>query len=281
MDHTAYRSVAWHDEICAAQSWRGILKKKLNAVNINLSSGGSSNQRQFRLARTYFSRPEFRTLIDNHDILVIWGITSTARNEMFDLDTRYLRNFSYHDNSELSKAIVRHSYEYQHEVFMLAQEMLHWNDFFESMGVKNHWVDTLNHHEYHLPSPGIDYHRSNYENVSGKDWPSWTKFRQGQYPNDQVQAEILNVSRWDFASHITPDVPNRILLQNVKPRDLMSQMCLSHGLKNPDENYHVSQWEIDSNRVEFLIDLKLLNPISHHPTDLGHQWIADFLISHL
>lgn len=277
MDDVAYRAVAWNAEVCDQLSWRGILGQKLGAVNVNLSSGGSSNQRQFRLARTYFSRPEFKSLLDGHDITVVWGITSTARNEMYDLDAGHLLNFSYSHGSDLSRALIRHSYEHQHEVFVLSQEMLHWNDFFEKLGVSNHWFDTFNHHDYGLPSPGIDHYRENYENNAGEDWPSWDDFRQGLYVNDRVRSEILDISRWDFASQVTPVVPDRIVLEAARPRDLMSQMCLAHGMKNPDENYHISQWEIDSNRVEFLMKLKLLNPISHHPTQLGHAWIADML----
>jgi hypothetical protein len=281
MNKTAYNAVAWDPEICAEQSWRGILTRRLNASAVNLSLGGSSNQRQFRLARTYFSKPEFRTLIDSHDVMVLWGITSTARNEMFDLETRHLHNFPYDNKSDLSKAMTLHCYEHQHEVFMLSQEMLHWNDFFESKGVKNYWFDTFNHHEYQLPTPGIHYHQSNYEAVAGKDWPSWTEFLLSQYPNDQIRTEILDISRWDFASQVITKVADRILLKDNRPRDLMSRMCLAHGMANPDTNYHISLWEIDSNRVEFLINLGLLNPITYHPTSAGHQWIADFLMAHL
>jgi hypothetical protein len=64
---------------------------------------------------------------------------------------------------------------------------------------------------------------------------------------------------------------------DIPDRDLMSQLCLRNNMKNVDNNYHYSNWVVDSNRVAFLVDIGLLNPISHHPTEKAHIQIADFI----
>jgi hypothetical protein len=60
-------------------------------------------------------------------------------------------------------------------------------------------------------------------------------------------------------------------------RDLLSQLCIRNNINNFDKNYHHSNWNTDSNRVDFLIKNGLLNPISKHPTEKGHVEIADLI----
>ena len=57
-------------------SFRGILSERLNLENINYASGGSSNQKQERLATKYFNTNS------TEDTVVLWGITSIGRNEL-------------------------------------------------------------------------------------------------------------------------------------------------------------------------------------------------------
>jgi hypothetical protein len=64
---------------------------------------------------------------------------------------------------------------------------------------------------------------------------------------------------------------------DINNRDLMSHLCLKNNIENFDSNYHYSSWKIDSNKVAFLVDIGLLNPISYHPTADAHVQIADFI----
>ena len=135
-------------------SFRGILSKKLNLKNLNFSHGSSSNQRQFRFAREYFTSDEF--ISSNKDeILVIWCITSTARNEFWsNLNNDYL-NFKYDVNpSKLSMMLLKETYDHDQEVKTLTENILIWNQFFKSYGIQNIWVDTFNTHKYtkHIPN---------------------------------------------------------------------------------------------------------------------------------
>ena len=49
-----YKPNAWDEELCEEYSFRGLIKKNLNVDHINFAQGGSSNQRQFRIAKTFF-----------------------------------------------------------------------------------------------------------------------------------------------------------------------------------------------------------------------------------
>jgi hypothetical protein len=57
----------------------------------------------------------------------------------------------------------------------------------------------------------------------------------------------------------------------------MSLLAIENGFVDHDNKMHNSSWTVDSNRVKFLVDIGLLNPISQHPTVEGHQNIAKIL----
>lgn len=71
-------------------------------------------------------------------------------------------------------------------------------------------------------------------------------------------------------------VPN-FLGSDLPQRDLMSQLAIRNGINIVDKAYHNSVWQIDSDRVEFLIKKEILNPISMHPTQEGHRQIFDIV----
>ena len=66
--------------------------------------------------------------------------------------------------------------------------------------------------------------------------------------------------------------------------DLLSILSINYGLECPDSNYHLScnfnkntEWQNDSNRITHLVKENILDPISYHPTKLGHQSIAELM----
>lgn len=138
-------------------SWRTLLSNRRDWRNINFASGGSSNQRQFRLAKQFFVSEEFRKL-DPAKVVVAWGITSTARNELFNTQTHELDNFFYTEQSMLAKTMTMFVYDHDNEVAQLNLEMKHWDSYFKSLGVRNCWFDTFNHHVYPDPAPTLIGH---------------------------------------------------------------------------------------------------------------------------
>ena len=282
---------AWDDSICNQLSFRGILSQRYNFDNINLSRGGSSNQRQFRLAKTFFNSKKFQELQDTGDeIVVLWGITSTARNETYMVGLNKVENFMYNsavsspDKSKPAAIIceffTKHIYSHAQEMFMLAHEMSHWNMFFKSLGIKNYWYDTFNHHDYTINSPTLLTFKNDYLKLAKPDWPSWQEFVSRKFPSDsRVVDEILN-PRYQFAQFVNNLSITNFVVDHPTDRDLMSQLVMLNGSNHFDRRYHFSNWDIDGNRVKFLIDCDLLNPFSKHPTKLGHEQIAN-MFDHL
>lgn len=228
MTNDEYIEKAWQDTLCDAYSFRGIIAKQYNFINKNFSAPGSSNQMQFRLAKEFFISDEFKQLEkDYKDIVVLWGLTSTARNELYHIREQKLVTFFYNTDNPESRAMVDYFYDHDNEVKQLTTEMLFWNDYFTAKRIKNLWFDTFNHHNY-----------------------------------------------------TTTDIEN-LIFNNENPRDLLSLLAIQNGLEKPDNKYHLSEWAADTNRIRYLVKCGVLNPFSHHPTQLGHQQIADLLASFL
>jgi hypothetical protein len=265
-----HKSIAWDNDLCNTLSFRGLLSTKYNLANKNLSAAGSSNQKQFRLAKIFFSSYEFKKLQKEFDqIVVLWGITSTARSELFFIEDNQLRNFFYSEKSQLAKSLVKFSYDHQNEVDLLEIEMRHWNNYFENLNIKNLWFDTFNHHDY------WHSHKSDYKACAGPDWPTWEKFCCQDFANvsSEIINEISDTSRWGWDVGSLPNLVSR----NKNPRDLLSQLAINNGCTDIDNQYHTSNWDIDSNRVSYLVDRGILNPHSYHPTRVGHEQIANIL----
>ena len=144
-----YNETAWNTDIASTYSFRGLLSNRYGFVNKNFSVGGSSNQHQFRLAKLFFTSSEFKRLqIEFDQIIVLWAITATDRNELYLIDKQYITNFSYSDGRPESKAILTYFYDHENEVRHLETEMIFWNDYFKSKNILNLWTDTFNHHFY-------------------------------------------------------------------------------------------------------------------------------------
>ena len=282
---------AWNSSICNQLSFRGILSKRYNFDNINFSQGASSNQRQFRLAKTFFNSKKFQELQDTGtEIVVLWGITSTARNEIYMAGLNKVENFMYNSITRFTKKttlegmmcefFAKYIYRHEQEVFMLAHEMSHWNIFFKSLGIENYWYDIFNHHDYSINSPALSEFKNNYIERAKLDWPTWQEFVDKKFSSDsRVVDEILN-TKHEFAQFVNNLSITNFVINSTKNRDLMSQLVIRNGSNQFDSNYHYSHWGIDSDRVKFLIDQDLLNPFSKHPTKVAHEQIAN-MFDHL
>ena len=201
-----------------------LLARKHDYVNINLSKPASSNSKQFRRAEEYFNTDDHKKY-DN--VVVLWGLTSTARMEFWNLkDKKYKDSFMTDDKEDLTNILRKNHYDHDIEVKRLSTQIQHWDKYFNMIGVKNYWFDTFNHHDYDYESPNM---------IMGDD----------------------------------------------NPRDLMSALCKSQGLSFKKDSYHFSDWNLDSDRIKFLLKRKLVNPISHHPNKQAHILLADIIDKHI
>jgi hypothetical protein len=230
-DYNILRYSVGSVEVANTVSFRGLLAKKYNFENINFGLGGSSNQHQFLLLKKFFNSDRYKDLVkENAEIVVLHGITSTARSYFYDINANIAKDIMFNNGIAQSPAIksyVLNYYNHEHEIQLLTEEIQFINQFYKGNGIKNLWFDTFNTHKYNF--------------------------------------ELDN-----FLGH-----------NDFETRDLLSQMALETGIEDMDRKYHTSTWRVDSNRVEFLVNSKHLNPFSQHPTKLGHQLIADIISKEL
>ena len=272
-----FRANAWNETFHELYSFRKLLCQQFDMVNINFAEGGGSNQGQFRLAENYFSSVEFQHHRDLYDdIIVLWGITSILRTEAYFPKMQYRKSMFYSDGSRLSKAIMKDHFDHAHEIELLLKKMHYWNKMFDLLNVKNIWFDTFNHHDYVAVLPADV--KESYCQVAGPNWPSWEKFSHGDLTNVDplICSEILDPEKWIFHKHFYTSM-QRMFGKDLAPRDILSQLAIRNNIDASSDNYHMSDWCIDSNRVKQLIEKGILNPYSNHPTVLGHQQIADIL----
>ena len=269
-----------NDDLANTYSFRALLCRNFGYENINFSMGGSSNQTQFRLAENFFSSPYFRTLQTQcTDIKVLWGITSVFRGDAYFRDFGKQQSFMYSNNSMLSKIILSDHFDQDNEVFLLSKKIRFWNNFFNTLGIKNLWFDTFNHHDYVNGGPEDPVLKENYQLVSGPDWPSWEAFIAGDMTDvkPEIISEILDPSKWIFYRYFYDPIEN-FFNRDIHPRDLLSQLVISHGLSFSGAQYHYSSMKDDGDcRINYVKDKGIVNPYSWHPTKQGHIEIAEML----
>lgn len=293
MTEEQYNQNAWNNDIADRDSFRGIISKKYNYKNKNFSEGGSSNQQQFRLAKQYFSSREFLNDKKTYNkIIVLWGITSIYRNELYSNKENKLVNYIYNntENSLFQKKFID---EYFKNVFNnedalreLSLDILFWDSFFSSQGVENYWFDTFNHHDYIIPFENITSAKQNYQSAAGKDWPSWEHYKKNKLDEhipSNVYEEIHNSKLFHWAKYKKNFLGfNNIIDYDKNPRDIASYLAKANGLelsKNTNSQYHYSNWKVDTTQIEYLKNIGLVNPISLHPTKEAHQKIAEYFSS--
>ena len=137
-------------------AFRTILSRRHDYVNINLAAGGSANQKQFRLAEEYFNTDDYKKY---NNVIILWGITSTARLDLWynknntGITTGRYKNFHLTKRPNLQWATDH--YNHDTEVRRLSTQMQHWDNYFKMIGVKNYWFDAFNHHNYTYDSPNM------------------------------------------------------------------------------------------------------------------------------
>lgn len=150
MSREQFETLAWtHNS--TEKSFRTKLSKKFSLRNVNYSTGASSNQRNFRIARGIFSDKKVLEKAANSGTIVLWGITTTARSEYYNIHKKKYESVNFaHNDDPLYQQLVDRSYSHSAELQWLAEEMNLWNQLFDSHGVRVLWFDTYNTHHYPL-----------------------------------------------------------------------------------------------------------------------------------
>ena len=173
MNFDEYRTKADGDYLCDELSFRALLTKKWNCTNIDFSQQGSSNERQFRRATTYFKEKP------NERVIVLWGITSIYRHEIWLRKNHKgksgYQNVLYGHGMARDVMMRQKKFDVDHhlqwhfdkkiKIEELSHKMRHWNLFFEGMGIENYWFDTFNHHNYPISVDRMLFNNRKYRDL--------------------------------------------------------------------------------------------------------------------
>ncbi|MBP01066.1 MAG: hypothetical protein CMG34_07620 [Candidatus Marinimicrobia bacterium] len=144
-------------------SWRNIVADSLKVKNINFASTNSSNQKQFSLAKNFFISKKFRDLYSK-DMIVVWGISTLHRDFKWCSDSKKYEDIVFTDQykeesnkDRIGYGLKKWCYNDSIAIKELEIEILHWNQYFKALGIKNYWFDTFNSKNYNIkPSNFFD-----------------------------------------------------------------------------------------------------------------------------
>tara|TARA_R110001592_G_C12921175_1_gene728507 strand:- start:54 stop:797 length:744 start_codon:yes stop_codon:yes gene_type:complete len=131
------------------KSFRRLLAHEYGLENKNFSSGGSSNQRQFRIASEFFIKNKDRL---SDDMVVLWGLTSVYRTELFDVKSEEFISIFMPDNIPgielFSKIYTTKYFDEVVETYRLYYQIELFNSLFKGLGIKNYWFNVFNEHQF-------------------------------------------------------------------------------------------------------------------------------------
>jgi len=155
MNEKEYEKIRENEKICYENGWRKRVIEHFDIDHINFGEPGSSNDRQFRLAKQFFASKKFEEIYTSYKkIIVLWGITATNRYDFWCKDTnRYekiLLNNSEIDvkkynqyEDHLGLMLKKLSYDHHIRINELEVEIIFWNQYFKLLKIKNFWFDTF------------------------------------------------------------------------------------------------------------------------------------------
>ena len=204
-----------HDKTFTAKSYRQLLADSLGYENVNFAEPGSSNQTQFRKAREYFLNNK------QEQPIVLWGLTSVYRIEVYDIDNKEYRSVhlpsTTGSNKTFSKIYATKYFDEEKATEELYQNVRMFNIMFTHYGIKNYWYNIFNEHS--------------------------------------------------FSGNI-----HNILF------DGQSLLSILSDDREPNDNYHKSNWNDVDRKIKKAEEMKLVNPFSKHPTELAHKKIHDKIL---
>jgi len=141
-----HRDHAW-SEVSENNAARNILARDFNTTNINYARGGYSNDYNFRMLRELLITSNRR---DKSEIIILFGITSTARSEYYNIEESRYQHIKFDDSEKGSlnaRYFISH-YDHDHEVKLIEDQIIMFNDLLSFYGIPVIWYDTFNTHDY-------------------------------------------------------------------------------------------------------------------------------------
>ena len=174
-----YDMIQHDSNICWQNGWRKKVVDHFGFGHTNLGEYGSGNDRQFRLATRFFLSKNFQRLRQNNvPVIVLWGTTSLNRYDVWlNEKNNYVKVLLNNADEDLIRygthedifayAIKKYSYNETARLQELESNIMHWNQFFQLLGIKNFWYDTLASYDYRIkPKNFFDIEKYNRSLVS-------------------------------------------------------------------------------------------------------------------
>ena len=286
-------------DICNEYSFRGLISKNLKIDHLNFGEGASSNQRQFRLAKTFFFSQKFKNIKKNYNnIIVLWGITSTARYELYSTQSMKHNNFMY--NTAPQYDYLTNSLEKNEYNKIKGADWPSWEDY-ANLKWSNIDIEILKDivtTEKLYARNKLDFLK--FENlfpfVFGKfswdvDASTYEIILEIKMLSNFFENNDINFLWFDTFNHhdykksftkfVDPDSEyfelKNFLEYKSKSRDLLSLILKNNNSFVKDLRYHLSSWTEDNKKISVGVKKKLLNPFTFHPTKYGHDEIAKIL----
>jgi len=290
MSKSEYNSGSRNNAVIANElSFRGLISKKLNFDNVNFSVGGSSNQKQFRLAKEFFFSNTFNDLKSKYkEIVVLWGITSTARNELYNLNKKEYDSFFYYNPIERYNKSRGEDWPVYSDFVNKTYQKLKDN-INEELKKFKFTIDKESDPNWPFPANFVLF--SYDHNIALHELILEIKMFNSFFSQQKIKCLWFDTfNHHDYETNLNPiekeitgcDTPlENFLLINNHPRDLLSLMLVKNNSYVDDARYHLSTWDLDNDKLSMGIEKKLLNPYSYHPTAFGHREMADMLSSEI
>ena len=166
-------------------SFRTILSRKYGFQNVNLSAGGSSNGKQFRKLYRYLHNDTL------DDTIVMVGVTSIYRMELWFSHSKMYSCFQpgqitreriHGKNWCGPKQFFKQHFNESREKDSLAEQVWHWQHYFDLLGVPSIWFDMLNANEY--PNAGLYKPLDKLPYDCNQDMHSQLAYKNGWDPHD-------------------------------------------------------------------------------------------------
>ena len=166
MSNWEYEKIYLDDDLCWENGWRKYVVDHFDFDHINFGVGGSSNDKQFRLAKQFFVSNKFKKLYQqDRKIYVLWGTTSVNRYDFWVKDQHQYQHIFLTDpegksadpdqwgihaeaRDYIAACLDKYCYWEPARVKELELQFLHWNQYFKLLGIKNFWYDTFSSFNY-------------------------------------------------------------------------------------------------------------------------------------
>lgn len=262
-------------EMANKSSYRALLSQTFDADQVNFSSGGSSNARQFRLAAQYFLGPN-RNNISKARLLS--NVYRKVRSESWPTVEEFITQ------GQLPTEILDEIQQVNHlddfEIFRPdpRPKYVFW---FITSTARIEYYNSVTHefdNEF-LTFPKTPLAKLLLANYYDHDYELERLTQQMSLWNAWfAHNNIRNIWIDTFNHHAYPmHVDNRLIFDSGYS-DLMSNMCVNQGFREfKESDFHSSGWAADEARSEYLSQVGLLNSRTLHPTLDGHRLIADIL----